>query len=137
MIFEEKCFSCYVLLTDQMSLSGFFYFVRNWAICVLYCLITRLRHHKFWKWPYGSNRAVFSTWTKIQDKNLNILGIKRTFNPLSANPTKWPNTLNQFVGKLPMNCLSVFGHFINMALKGLRWHKKHFPSLLKGFHSSK
>ena len=22
------------------------------------------------------------------------------FNPLSANPTKWPNTLKQFVGKL-------------------------------------
>ena len=41
-------------------------------------------------------------------------------NPLSANPTKWPNTLKQFVGKLPTNCLSVFGHFVNLALKGLR-----------------
>ena len=40
-------------------------------------------------------------------------------NPLSANPTKWPNTLKQFVGKLPTNCLSVFGHFVNLALKGL------------------
>ena len=38
-------------------------------------------------------------------------------NPLSANPTKWPNTLKQFVGKLPTNCLSVFGHFVNLALK--------------------
>ena len=48
--------------------------------------------------------------------------VKRTnvyFNPLSANPTKWPNTLKQFVGKLPTNCLSVFGHFVNLALKGL------------------
>ena len=42
------------------------------------------------------------------------------FNPLSANPTKWPNTLKQFVGKLPTNCLSVFGHFVNLALKGLK-----------------
>ena len=25
------------------------------------------------------------------------------FNFLSANPTKWSNTLNQFVGKLPKN----------------------------------
>ena len=41
-------------------------------------------------------------------------------NPLSANPTKWPNTLKQFVGKLPTNCLSVFGYFVNLALKGLR-----------------
>ena len=40
-------------------------------------------------------------------------------NPLSANPTKWSNTLKQFVGKLPTNCLSVFGHFMGLALKGL------------------
>ena len=41
------------------------------------------------------------------------------FNLLSANPTKWPNTLKQFVGKLPTNCLSVFGHFVNLVLKDL------------------
>ena len=41
-------------------------------------------------------------------------------NPSSANPTKWPNTLQQFVGKLPKNCLSVFGHFVGLALKGLK-----------------
>ena len=34
------------------------------------------------------------------------------FNPLSAELTKWPNTLKQFVGNLPTNCLSVFGHFV-------------------------
>ena len=37
-------------------------------------------------------------------------------NPLSANPTKWPNTLKQFVGKLPANCLSVFGRFVKLAV---------------------
>ena len=42
------------------------------------------------------------------------------FNPLSANPTKWPNTLKQFVGKLLTNCLSVFDQFVKLALKGLR-----------------
>ena len=26
------------------------------------------------------------------------------FNPLNAKFTKWPNTLKQFVGKLPTNC---------------------------------
>ena len=40
-------------------------------------------------------------------------------NPLSANPTKGSNTLKQFVGKLPPNCLSVFYHFVKLALKGL------------------
>ena len=36
------------------------------------------------------------------------------FNPLSANPTKWSNTLKQFVA-----FLSVFNHFVGLALKGL------------------
>ena len=53
--------------------------------------------------------------------------------PLNANPAKWPNTLKQFVGNLPTNCLSVFDHFVNLAFKGLatatllivdcHWHK--------------
>ena len=42
--------------------------------------------------------------------------------PLSANFTKWSNTLKQFVGKLPANCLSVFDHFVGLALKGLTVH---------------
>ena len=41
-------------------------------------------------------------------------------NPLSAKLTKWPNTLEKFVGNLPTNCLSVFGHFLGLALKGLK-----------------
>ena len=40
-------------------------------------------------------------------------------NPLSANLTKWSNTLKRFVGKLPTNCLSVFDHFLGLAFKGL------------------
>ena len=40
-------------------------------------------------------------------------------NPLSANPTKWSNTLKQFVNKLPTNCLSVFDNFMGLVLKGL------------------
>ena len=42
------------------------------------------------------------------------------FNPLSANNTKWSNTLKQFVGKFPTNCLSVFDHFVGLAPKGLK-----------------
>ena len=40
-------------------------------------------------------------------------------NPLSANPTKWSSTLKQFVGNFPTNCLRVFDHFLELALKGL------------------
>ena len=35
---------------------------------------------------------------------------------LSANPTKWSNTLKQFLGNLPC----VFDHFVELALKGLK-----------------
>ena len=41
-------------------------------------------------------------------------------NLLSPTPTKWSNTLKQLVGKLSTNCLSVFGHFMKLVLKGLR-----------------
>ena len=36
-------------------------------------------------------------------------------NPLSANLTKWSNTLKQFVGRL-----SAFDHFVKLVLKGIR-----------------
>ena len=42
-------------------------------------------------------------------------------NPLSANPTKWSNTLKQFIGNLPKICLSMFDYFVILALKGLRF----------------
>ena len=35
MIFDENYFSGYILLTDQISLSGYLYFTKYWAICVL------------------------------------------------------------------------------------------------------
>ena len=34
-------------------------------------------------------------------------------------PGKWSNTLKQIVGNSPTICLSVFDHFMNLALKGL------------------
>ena len=45
--------------------------------------------------------------------------IPSTLNPFSANFTKWSNTLKQFVGTLPKIFLSVFDHFVGLALKGL------------------
>ena len=38
-------------------------------------------------------------------------------NPLSANPTKWSNTLKKFVGCCRRIVLSVFDHFFGLALK--------------------
>ena len=49
------------------------------------------------------------------------------FNPLSPNATKCSDTLKQFVANLPKNCLTVFDHFVALALKGL----------ITGFHQLK
>ena len=46
--------------------------------------------------------------------------IQDFINPLSAEPTKWSNTLKQCVDELPTICLSVFGHSVGLALKGLK-----------------
>ena len=43
----------------------------------------------------------------------------KNFNTLSANPTKWSNTLQEFVGNLPTYISSVFDHFVGLALKDL------------------
>ena len=57
------------------------------------------------------------------------LGVKnfRCLNPLSANPTKWPNTLKQ----RPTNCLSLFDHFVKLALKGLKLRSKQAKLLME------
>ena len=49
-----------------------------------------------------------------------VLRAIENINPLSANLTKWSNTLKQLVGKLPTNCVNVFDHFVELALKGLK-----------------
>ena len=49
-------------------------------------------------------------WTS--EKNVENTVSYLYFNPLSANPTKWLNTLKQFVG-------SVFDHFVGLTVKGL------------------
>ena len=50
---------------------------------------------------------------------ISIYGVKLKLNTLSANFTKWSNTLKQFFGKLPTICVSVFEHFVRLALKWL------------------
>ena len=59
-------------------------------------------------------------------------------NPLSANFTKWSNTLKQFISKLPTNCLSEFDHFVGLALKGLTFFLKiKKSSRSKGYNMGK
>ena len=50
---------------------------------------------------------------------INYGPICTVFNHLSANSTKWSNTLKQFIGNLLTNFLSVFDQFVGLVLKGL------------------
>ena len=96
MIFEEKYSSYYILLPDQVSLSGCRYFVRYWAICVLKLFLNQvatshLETKKFRNKPYLSDEAVLSTidiegrnsismflhGQKRLDKTVNFLRTKR------------------------------------------------------------
>ena len=56
----------------------------------------------------------------IEIKMLNLFKI----NPLSANPTKWSNTLKQYVDNSVFDHLSVSDHFVGLALKGLKRGQK-------------
>ena len=66
--------------------------------------------------------ALISEKQQEKEKKRRV-SVKHCLNPLSANPTKWSNTLKQFVGKLATNCLSMFDHFVGLALKGLKEEK--------------
>ena len=67
------------------------------------CLTKNLHREKF---------HPLSNFGRLQKTNIEFFNWKLfwlNFNPLSANPTKW----------FPRNCLSVFDHFVGLALKGL------------------
>ena len=62
-------------------------------------------------------------------------GSNLLINPLCANLTKCSNTLKQLVGKLLMDCLSLFGHSVGLAPKrimtpGMKEYLKSDPHLL-------
>ena len=71
------------------------------------------------KWILRTNIQTFNSFqaTGLFLSSLNTWD--EWVNPLGANPTKLSNTLKQFVGRLPTNCLNVFEHFVELALKGL------------------
>ena len=61
-------------------------------------------------------------FVQVSEKNLEKHFL--VFSPFKRQFTKWSNTLKQFVGKLPTNCLSMFDRFVGLALKGLKLQAK-------------
>ena len=69
----------------------------------------------FWNLDQRNHQQVksyFQVWNSSYSVNKSI-------KPLNANLPKWLNMFKQPVGNLPKTCLSVFDHFMGLALKGL------------------
>ena len=49
--------------------------------------------------------------------------VHTNLNALKHQPHKMLNTLKQFVGKLPTNCLNVFDYFVGLTLKGFKYQR--------------
>ena len=87
---------------------------------ICYAIPGSLNYFKSWeKTVQGENQYFFSIFMKEYLTLRSMILMTSIINPLSAKLTKWPNTLKQFVGNLPTNRVSVFGHFVGLALKGL------------------
>ena len=66
--FQEKCFSCYFLLTDQIHCLIAFT-SRDIGLYVFYnCFLTRLWRHKIWNKPYLFNQALLIHDQKVKPK---------------------------------------------------------------------
>ena len=102
--------------------SFFFFFFKKW------CYRSHI-HRKIkvlvgilecWKPNLLNSEGTYWNWQVVVELKGKVTACLRSctgVNPLSANITKWSNTLKQFVSKLPTNCLSVFNNFVGLALK--------------------
>ena len=80
MIFEEKYLSCYFLLTDQISLSGCFQFVRYWALYVLKLFINQVVTYVI---SFEINLIFLVKEFFLQEKISNIFKVGVTFKKIS------------------------------------------------------
>ena len=110
------------------------YYIWHWIIAITETsrkIVGKLRAIRPWAWPSKvSIKTIALTESEFQRRLRNIFDFNHLFfqalfkirinnkvNPLSANIPKWSNTPKQFVRKLPTNCLSLFDHFVGLALK--------------------
>ena len=104
----------YVKKFDTVSL---YWHNLNFSFIIIFL---RSLHSTYTAWNFLFNADYQSQTITYAHPQINH--IKKVYvNPLTVNPRKWSNTLKQFVGKLPTNCLSVFDYFVGLALKGLNY----------------
>ena len=77
MIFPEKCFPCFILLTDQIPSSDCLYILRYWAICVLQLFVNQAVTPLNLKLALSFSSSPCDKCSKLQHKNLDILRTKK------------------------------------------------------------
>ena len=97
--------------------SGCCPYQEQWLSAILYSTRKYLNHK--WRTLVRVENIVIKLTVRHDRIFFTCFSALYQLNPLSANLTKWPNTFKQFVGQQPTNCLSVFNHFVWVALKGL------------------
>ena len=129
----KSCYQSLVLVLSNLSMSFFMsslltsekYFFFTIALYCKYTWMIFVFKDSFKRWIcyVFCNRIKFTEFHYTFEKKLfRVSAVSDSvLNPLSANPTKWSNTLKQFVNNFPTNCMSVFDHFVKLVLKGLRF----------------
>ena len=73
--------------------------------------------HFYTPWKHQKNLG-FQPFLGVWERNIGLKWVN-SFHPLCVNPTKWPNTIKQFVGCC-WRIVWVFDHFVGIALKRLK-----------------
>ena len=110
--------------TSQFNWKKKYFLIRNTTLdtkarMFQYIVLHNILYANKMLFKFGKVTSPRCSFCKLHDETImNLFYDCLPVNPLSAKFIKWSNTLKQFVGKLPTNCLSVFDHFLGLALKG-------------------
>ena len=76
---RKKYYCCYILLPDQISMSGCLHFVRYWAICILYLFVNQDVTSKILKLSLSLQLGRFFYMTKMSRQNFKYLENGKSF----------------------------------------------------------
>ena len=79
MIFQKKCFSCYIILTDQILSFDCVYLMRYWTMYVFHLFANQVCDYKNFEINLIFLIKPFLYMTKNHDKNLNVWRTNQDF----------------------------------------------------------
>ena len=118
--YNEK--RCQVNYSNFINWEGVFYVTLLWKLNALgVSFYTKMQNdlsHYFLDFIRRLG-SIFFTWHFTMLEKMLLRPWIGYFNTLSANPTKWSNTLKQLVGNSRLIVWVCFDHFLGLALEGI------------------